>query len=100
MQSTESSGNPCKVIEHQCIVSSVSVGIAFIYFIGIVVFHIHQRMREIDLLHLFQSVYRRYKLHLKRKSNKKAQNELSMEMITKSSVCLQELLLEDETHTY
>ena len=99
VQSTECSGNPCEVIEHQSIVSSVSVGIAFIYFIGIVVFHIHQRMRELDLFDLFQSVYRRYKLHLKRKSNKKAQNEQSMEMITKSSVCLRELLLEDETHT-
>ena len=87
------------IIDHQSIVSSASVGVAFIYFIGILVFHIRQQMRELDLFNLFQGMYRRYKLYLKKRSNKAAQNEQSMEMITKSSVCLRELLLEDETHT-
>ena len=90
---------PQKVIDNQSIVSSVSVGIAFIFFIGIMVFHTHQRMRELDLSSFFQGVRRRYRLRLKKQSNKTADKEQSMEMITKSSVCLRELLLDDETQT-
>ena len=86
-----------KVIDNQAIVSSVSVGIAFLYFIGIVGFHTHQRTKEIDVFSFFQSVHRRCKLHLKKQSNKMEDKEQSMEMITKSNVCLRELLLDDET---
>ena len=91
--------NPQKVIDNQSIVSSVSVGTAFLYFIGIMVFHTHQRMRKLDLSSFFQGVRRRYRLCLEKQSNKTAGKEQSMEMITKSSVCLRELLLDDETQT-
>ena len=59
------SDKPQKVIDNQAIVSSISVGIAFLYFIGIVVFHTHQRTKEIDIFSFFQNVHRRCKLRLK-----------------------------------
>ena len=41
------------IIDNQVIVSSLSVGIAFIFFIGIIAFHTCQQIKELDLFGLF-----------------------------------------------
>ena len=87
------------IIDKQVIVSTISVGITFIFFVGIMVFHTHQQTKELDLFSLFRSVRRssRCRLCLKKKSNIMVDKEQSMEIISKSSVCLRELLLDDDT---
>ena len=92
-----STDKPQDIIDNQVIVSSLAVGIAFVFFIGIMVFHTCQQIKELNLFGLFRSVHRRCRLCLKKKSNEMVDKEQSMEMITKSSVCLRELLLDDET---
>ena len=98
MQSEKSSTDkPQDIIDNQVIVSSLSVGIVFVFFIGIMAFHACQQIKELDLFSLFRSIHRRCRLCLKKKSNIMVEKEQSMEMITKSSVCLRELLLDDDT---
>ena len=93
---SEKSFGPDEVTRLQNILSSVSVGIAFVYFIGIIVFHIYQQMRKLNL-HVPQSMRKRYSL--KKEHNDKAFSEQSLEIITNASttsVNLRELLLDDE----
>jgi predicted outer membrane repeat protein len=98
VQSEKSSTyNPQKIIDNQIKVTTVSVGIAFIFFIGIMVFHTRQRMKDLDLFSFFQSVRKRCRLCFKKQSKKTMDKEQSMEMITKSNVCLRELLLDDDS---
>ena len=92
-----STDKPQDIIDNQVIVSTISVGIAFIFFIGIMAFHTCQQIKELDLFGFFRSVHRRCRLCLKKKSNEMVDKEQSREMITKSSVCLRELLLDDDT---
>jgi predicted outer membrane repeat protein len=91
--------NPQDITDNQIIVSTVSVGIAFVFFIGIMVFHTRQRMKDLDLFSFFRSVCMRCKLRLIKKSNKMVDKEQSMEVVTKSSVCLRELLLGEESQS-
>ena len=86
-------------INNQIIVSTLSVGTVFIFLIGIIVFHTYQRTRELELFGFFQSVCRRCRLCLKKKSYKMVDKEQSTEVISKSSVRLRELLLDDDTQT-
>ena len=86
-------------INNQIIVSTLSVGTAFIFLIGIIVFHTYQRTRELELFGFFQSVCRRCRLRLKKKSYKMVDKEQSTEVISQSSVRLRELLLDDDTQT-
>lgn len=59
--------------EVQSIISSVSVGIIFVYFLGISVFHSYQRIRK---LKLFQDVLKSYRL--KKQSDEVAYKEQSL----------------------
>ena len=71
----------------QNILSAISVGISFAYFIGILVFHMYQRLEGVDL---FGSI------HFFRKfSDKETADNQTTEVITNSSINLRELLLDD-----
>ena len=83
-----STDKPQDIIDNQVIVSTLSVGIAFIFFIGIMIFHTCQQIKELDLFGFFQSVHRSIKM---------VDKEHSTERISKSSVRLRELLLDDDT---
>ena len=75
----------------QVILSGVSVGIAFVYFIGIVVFHTYQRLESIGLFksnHIFHRFSDREKI---------IANDVNTETITNSSINLRELLLDNES---
>ena len=71
----------------QNILSGISVGIAFVYFIGILVFHVCQRLEGVDL---FGSIrfFRKF-------SDKETADDKTTEVITNSSINLRELLLDD-----
>lgn len=72
----------------QNILSGISVGIAFVYFVGIVVFHMYQRLESIDLL---GSIF-----HFSQKfSDKETADHQRTETVTNSSINLRELLLDD-----
>ena len=73
----------------QSILSSISVGIAFVYFIGIVVFHVYQRLKGVDI---FGSIRLKF---WKFSDNKDAADGQRTEVITNSSINLRELLLDD-----
>lgn len=66
--------------------------IAFVFFIGIIVFHAVHQLRK---LQLFQRVRKNYSL--KKQRDEKVYSEQSMEMISNSSVSLRELLLDDDS---
>ena len=89
LQSEESSDQ----VRVQSIISSVSVGIAFIYFIGIIAFHAYPRIPE---LKFFQNLHKSYTL--KKQRDETAHKEHSMKVIPTSivSVDLREPLLEDD----
>ena len=72
-------------------VSTISVVIALLFFIGILVFHTYKRLRK---LRPFQHVHKHYSL---KKHNEKVYSEQSMELISNSSVSLRELLLDDDS---
>ena len=80
--------------DKQLILSGVSVGIAFVHFLGIVAFHTYQRIRKLNL-HVLQRMRERYSL--KKVCDDKAYNEQSLEIISNSSVSLRELLLDDDS---
>ena len=79
-------------IQIQHILSSVSVGTAFVCFIGIVTFHTYQRMKETKIFHkLYMCNNRIYR----NQSDETKFGEQSLEIITNTSVNLRELLLDD-----
>ena len=79
----------------QNIFSHVSVGIAFVYFIGIITFHVYQRLKKIAVED-FECTHKCYSF---KKREEKASNEQSLEIITNSSVSLRELLLDDSDNS-
>ena len=85
--------DPNEVMRLQNILSSISVGIAVLYFIGIMVLHAYQRIRELKLLQEF-SICKSYSI---KKSDENAYNEQSLEIISNSSVSLREPLLDDDS---
>ena len=92
---SEKSSDPHKVMELQNILSSVSVGLAFLCFIGIMIFHTYRRKKE---LKLFLDQFGNCKSYsLKKKSGENAYSEQSLEIISNSTVNLRELLLDDDS---
>ena len=87
---SKKSSDPDGIADVQNILSHVSVGIAFVYFIGIIMFHAYQRLRKIAV----EVFHRGYSF---KKQEEKASNEQSLEIITNSSVNLRELLLDDDS---
>ena len=81
---SKNSSDPSEVKRVQNILSHVSVGIAFVYFIGIVLFHVYQRLRKIAP-ETFQCINKGYSL---KNHNEKAHNELSSEIITPIQVLI------------
>lgn len=71
----------------QNILSGISVGIAFVYSIGILVFHMYQRLEHVDL---FGSIHLSWKF-----SDKETASDQRTEIVTNSSINLRELLLDD-----
>ena len=78
-------------IQHN--ISGVSVGTAFVYFIGIVTFHTYQRLKEIKVFHNLCNSH----MHIFRKQSAGETNfdEQCLEAITDTTVSLRELLLDD-----
>ena len=89
---SKKSSDPDEVIRVQNILSHISVGIAFVYFIGIIMFHAYQRLRKFAAEAL--QCNKGYSL---KNRDEKARNEQSLEIITNSSVNLRELLLDDDS---
>ena len=79
-------------IQIQHILSSVSVGTAFVCFIGIVTFHTYQRMKETKIFHKLYMCNNRI---FRNQSDETKFGEQSLEIITNTSVSLRELLLDD-----
>ena len=73
----------------QNILSGISVGIAFAYFIGILVFHVCQRLRNIHQ-------FKRSIDFFQKLSDKESADDQRMETITNSSINLRELLLDEQ----
>ena len=73
-------------------VSTISVLIAFLFFIGIIVFHTYKRLKKLQPI---QCVHKHY--HLKRQHDEITNSEQDMEVISNTSVCLRELLLDDNS---
>ena len=83
--------------QNSVIVSSLSVTIAFVFFIGIIVFHAYQQQRK---LQLFQHVCKYCSLRRQHDHHKEVYNKLEQsvpKIISKSSVNLRELLLDDDS---
>ena len=83
--------------QNSIIVSSLSVTIAFVFFIGIIVFHAYQQQRK---LQLFQRVCKYCSLKRQHDHHKEVYNKLEQsvpKIISKSSVNLRELLLDDDS---
>ena len=78
------------------IVSSLSVMIAFVFFIGIMVFHAYQQQKK---LQLFQHLRNYCSLKKQHDEEVYSDHELkqSVKIISKSSVNLRELLLDDDS---
>lgn len=76
----------------QSIISSISVGITFVYFLGILVFHACQRIQKLNFLQKVRKSYR-----LKKQSEELADTDRSLEIISHTSVYveLREPLLDD-----
>ena len=92
---SEDFSDPQEVARLQNILSSVSVGIAFLCFIGIILFHVYRRIRE---LKLFQKINMRKSYSLNKKSDENAYKEQNLEItISNSSISLRELLLDDDS---
>ena len=73
----------------QITLSNVSVGIAFVYFIGILAFHVYQRLESVGLFKSNRIFHR--------SSDKETANDPNIETVTNSSINLRELLLDDES---
>ena len=91
VQSTENNSDILR--KKQIIFSSISIGIAFTFFIGIIAFHSYQHLRDLKLI---QCMHMRKTYNLKKQRDKKAHNERSLEVVSNSSVNLRELLLDDD----
>lgn len=73
----------------QNILSGISIGIAFAYFIGILVFHVCQRLHSIHLFSGSIDFFQKF-------SDKESADDQRMEIITNSSINLRELLLDEQ----